>query len=504
MDPDIAAAPIATDGGWGWIALSGVFMIGTFLAGYLKSVGVLMVQWQIEYGVGAQEVSWIGIALGFVTCTGAVIASALSSRFGSRIIVIIGCFVVAITLLLGSFTCQLWQLYVTNLLTGLGIALGYLPSLVSVGFYFDKKVGLANGIGFSGSGFGLIVVPPILQLLVEYFGWRTALRILAGSSLLPCLCGFLIKPTEKEIFWMTKEKKQRKKSLLQENGREVVEPVLPSDDTTKPNSAIKDSQVMSKRIKKVLYSCLKCGGFHLLIENKIFIFIILTFVWTSFGSFGSTIYFNARAVFDVGLTQLEASYLISAIGLGNLLGRVGHGIFLDRNFMTPLGMYSLTSVISAISIICYPFLDNFWTLLSCALIFGLTNGPYPSLQVMVLRDMLSPGDVSGGFGVVLFFNGFAMVTGVLIMSFLFDTSGSYDLSFFVAGISLFISGFLLFLLLIQKKLKRASGIEAIPDEDDEINQQEATTTEFITANESQEVTKQNVTCDVTKSRESSV
>lgn len=215
---------------------------------------------------------------------------------------------------------------------------------------------------------------------------------------------------------MTKEKKQRKKSLLQENGREVVEPVLPSDDTTKPNSAIKDSQVMSKRIKKVLYSCLKCGGFHLLIENKIFIFIILTFVWTSFGSFGSTIYFNARAVFDVGLTQLEASYLISAIGLGNLLGRVGHGIFLDRNFMTPLGMYSLTSVISAISIICYPFLDNFWTLLSCALIFGLTNGPYPSLQVMVLRDMLSPGDVSGGFGVVLFFNGFAMVTGVLIMS----------------------------------------------------------------------------------------
>lgn len=171
-----------------------------------------------------------------------------------------------------------------------------------------------------------------------------------------------------------------------------------------------------KRVQTVFSSCFKSSGFHLLFGNKLYLFIITAFLWTSFGSFGSTIYFNARAVFDVGLTQLEGSYLISAIGVGNLIGRVVHGYFLDRNLISPSGMYTLFAMISAVDIFCNPFLDNFWTLMVCAVVFGLTNGPYGSLQVMVLREMLPPGDVSAGFAVGMFFNGFAMVVGLFIMS----------------------------------------------------------------------------------------
>jgi len=48
----------------------------------------------------------------------------------------------------------------------------YLPSIVMVGYYFDKKRAMATGIAVCGTGIGTFVLAPIVNLLVSEYGWK--------------------------------------------------------------------------------------------------------------------------------------------------------------------------------------------------------------------------------------------------------------------------------------------------------------------------------------------
>jgi len=66
---------------------------------------------------------------------------------------------------------------------GIGFGLMYLPSVVMVGFYFDKKRALATGIAVCGSGIGTFALAPVVNFLVSEYGWKVSLISLS------CLCG---------------------------------------------------------------------------------------------------------------------------------------------------------------------------------------------------------------------------------------------------------------------------------------------------------------------------
>lgn len=301
-----------------------------------------------------------------------------------------------------------------SFLTGIGISFGYTPSLTVIGYYFHKRLGFANGVAFSGSGLGLIVMPPLMQLLLNKYDWRSTMQIVGGLSLLVCLCGLLMRPTEREKFWMVKQTRERKRSMiamsLSEQHKQTPNFSPISTTNTTPSDKTKSS-----RITNCLFSVIKTGGFHLICENTSLNYLCFAFMWAAFGSYSTTVFFNAKAVFDVGISPLKASYLVSAIGVGDLMSRMTHGIFLDRKWISPTTMYILFNFVAAATNLVNPFANSFVTLLACALVFGASNGPITSLQLMVIRGVLPPGDVSVGFGVLLFFNGFSLVAGVFIM-----------------------------------------------------------------------------------------
>lgn len=76
---------------------------------------------------------------------------------------------------------QLWQLFLTQaLLYGLGSSMYYFPIMSIAPTYFDRHRGFAMGCILSGAGIGGLVMAPVLQVLLDRYGIRTALRILAG------------------------------------------------------------------------------------------------------------------------------------------------------------------------------------------------------------------------------------------------------------------------------------------------------------------------------------
>lgn len=62
-----------------------------------------------------------------------------------------------------------WRKFIPNHLNSLGIGLGliYLPAIVSVTCYFEKKRAFATGIAVCGSGFGTFLLTPFMEYLVN-------------------------------------------------------------------------------------------------------------------------------------------------------------------------------------------------------------------------------------------------------------------------------------------------------------------------------------------------
>ena len=70
----------------------------------------------------------------------------------------------------------------------------YVPSLIIVGLYFDKRRAMASGIALSGAGIGTLVIAPLIEILIETYSWRGATWILAGVCLNCMICGSLFRP----------------------------------------------------------------------------------------------------------------------------------------------------------------------------------------------------------------------------------------------------------------------------------------------------------------------
>jgi MFS family permease len=83
---------------------------------------------------------------------------------------------------------------VLNVFSGIGFGLMYLPSIVMVGYYFDKKRSLATGIAVCGSSTGIFVLAPLASALVDAYGWKGTNVVLAGIVLNGIVVGAFYRP----------------------------------------------------------------------------------------------------------------------------------------------------------------------------------------------------------------------------------------------------------------------------------------------------------------------
>ena len=80
--------------------------------------------------------------------------------------------------------------------TGIGFGMMYLPSIVMVGYYFDKRRALATGIAVSGSGFGTFVFAPLVAYLLDEYTWKGANIIIAGIVFNGIVFGAIYRPPQ--------------------------------------------------------------------------------------------------------------------------------------------------------------------------------------------------------------------------------------------------------------------------------------------------------------------
>ena len=94
----------------------------------------------------------------------------------------------------------------------------YLPAIVIVGYYFDKRRALATGISLCGSGIGAFVFAPMSEYFISEFGWKGATLIIAGISLNGVVAGAVFRPL---IENKRNNPIQKKKDLTQSDSNRI-------------------------------------------------------------------------------------------------------------------------------------------------------------------------------------------------------------------------------------------------------------------------------------------
>ena len=139
--------------------------------------------------------AWVGsIGLAMVWFA-SLLAGYLCDHFGCRITCFVGGLLCIAGLVATSFANSLTVMYFTyGLVYGMGACFIYNSCFLVVGTYFKQKLSLAVGITALGSGAGVLYNGPLLQALLDAFGWRNTFRVMTATFALVCILSLNFNP----------------------------------------------------------------------------------------------------------------------------------------------------------------------------------------------------------------------------------------------------------------------------------------------------------------------
>lgn len=191
---------VPPDGGWGWLVLFGATLVNILVPGTVKSFGVLFVEFLEAFEASPSEGMWIPALCYFLYSSLGPVSSILSLKYSYRTVTFLGGAFAAGGMILSFWTSSVPYLYVTyGILVGCGAGLSFPPTVYIVTSYFVKYRGVANGICISGSAFGSILLPPLLRLILETYGYRGACLIMGGVTLNVFVAALFYDPVAKHM-----------------------------------------------------------------------------------------------------------------------------------------------------------------------------------------------------------------------------------------------------------------------------------------------------------------
>ncbi|KAJ8674985.1 hypothetical protein QAD02_010771 [Eretmocerus hayati] len=244
------------DGGYGWAVVFGAFFVQFWVAGLVKSYGVLYVEVMETFeNSSASLASWIPAILSCLCLALAPVTSMLSQKYSCRKVVFVGGLFCSLGLITSYFATSLIHLFFTfGVLTGIGGGLSTTPGIILVSQYFESHRALANGIVVSGTAAGGFVFPLLIEYLVGAYGFHGTLLILGGCMLHVCASASMYRPlyknypeprsrTEDEQVKAAEESRQIDEMEKKQDGIEArhrLEMLFAQNDSTAKNNALNE------------------------------------------------------------------------------------------------------------------------------------------------------------------------------------------------------------------------------------------------------------------------
>lgn len=398
----------APDGGWGWAVLLGCFVITGFSYAFPKAVSVFFKELIREFGVGYSDTAWISsILLAMLYGTGPL-CSVLVNRFGCRPVMMVGGLFASLGMILASFATSIIHIYLcTGVITGLGLALNFQPSLIMLNRYFSEKRPLANGLSAAGSPVALCCLSPLGQVLQYKYGWRGGFLILGGLLLNCCVCAA------------------------------VMRPLLPPKNLRKDPEAEQEAPVGVKKPKAKLldFSVFKdCGFLIYTVSASIMVL----------GLFVPPVFVVSYAK-ELGYEDTKSALLLTILGFVDMFARPACGVIAGLKWVRPRCVYlfSFAMLFNGVTDLIGSQSTDYTTLVVFCIFFGISYGMVGALQFEVLMAIVGTEKFSSAIGLVLLMEAMAVLIGPPGAGRLLDATKKYMFVFLLAGIEVSLSAIVL-------------------------------------------------------------
>ncbi|XP_076457741.1 monocarboxylate transporter 5-like [Babylonia areolata] len=186
------------DGGWGWMVVLASLVCNIIVDGVCYSFAIFKEHYMDEFKASNEQAGWVGSLLAGCYLTVGPIVGVLEERFGARKVTMVGSAIACFGFIASTQATSIEMLIVTwGVIGGIGFGMIYLPAIVTVGHWFDKKRAFATGLAVCGTGVGTFIFAPLSQRLIQEYEWRGAHLIMAGVVLNCAVCGAIFKPLDK-------------------------------------------------------------------------------------------------------------------------------------------------------------------------------------------------------------------------------------------------------------------------------------------------------------------
>ncbi|KAM9127130.1 monocarboxylate transporter 8 isoform 3-T4 [Pangshura tecta] len=418
------------EGGFGWIVVFAATWCNGSIFGIQNSFGILYVMLQGDLGGGEKDptlefkTALVGaLAMGMIFFCSPIV-SIFTDRIGCRTTAASGAAIAFIGLLSSSFTKSLEVRYFTyGILFGCGSSFAFQPSLVILGHYFKRRLGLANGIVAGGSCLFSMSLPFFLKTVGSTIGLAHTFQVLSAFMFIQILLSLTFRP--------------------------ILPPSCDSHND-------RQDKLASRNMKQ------QCGSqmrkyFNMRVFRRqtyrIWAFGIATAVLGYFVPYVHLIKYVEEEFKENEKEWILLVCLGATSGLGRLVsGRIGDCIPGLKKIFLQVASFMLLGLMCMM----IPQCQAFEGVIVVCLFLGLCDGFFITIMAPIAFELVGPMQASQAIGYLLGLMAIPMTAGPPIAGYLHDYFGNYYLAFYLAGVPPIIGGLVLSVvpLIHQRMLKK--------------------------------------------------
>ncbi|XP_071558484.1 uncharacterized protein [Temnothorax nylanderi] len=455
----------APDGGWGWFVCLGSSLIALSLRSLDPSFGLLFKDLLEDLNVDSTGTSVIMSVLDAIVNFSGFLVGPLLKRYSYRQVAFFGSLLSCSGLIITSRAdSMLYIICSYSVLGGLGTGLAMACSFIALNTFFDKKRGQAVGFSMAGTALAMMVVPLLIHMLLDTYGFRGTTLIVGGWALHSVIGSCLLRPLEERPSPPPVEKKSDKD---REHEALLMKP-NPSGARRMSNGSMwtkdQDTENESTSPKKESFMKKIKATFDLdLLKNFTYLNVVLgcSFVYVAESNFKLMTPFFLS---DIGMTKAEVAFCLSLTAFTDILARLLLPTLFDKFGWKKRIVFWISSLFIGITRSILAEQSERTPLIAMFVIAGFLRGATLVNLNLCISECCTLKRLPSALGIFMVFKGLCVVTMSPLIGYIRDVSDSYKIcihvmtgmiltTFIVWGIE-FLYGILCRHLIIVKKLQQ--------------------------------------------------
>ncbi|XP_014487671.1 PREDICTED: monocarboxylate transporter 6-like isoform X2 [Dinoponera quadriceps] len=432
------------DRGWAWAIVVGVTVINLAVLPVQQCFGLVFAERFASLGITATQTSLILHLNGTITCSLGLISGPMMKRFAFRKVAYFGGLTVVLGICAAAFAMSLPTLIVTYcIIIGIGQGIIFPATSLAMNTYFRRKRNIAMGFSVTMTGLGPILMPLLIDVLLENYATTGTLLILAGIATHSLVGASLLKPfeeREKRLILaneVTDVSGKRNGARIEATSDEEAEPrndsfqcrlmneETVSEERRQSSVRLENGKAEPEERTSILKRIATNLDLDLLRDNRYLAIVLGMSI-----SLVAEVNFNAMIPFVLAeLTSLDRTSIATVMSIqaaADITGRLCVPLLAQKAGWTCRNLYLISLLGSTFGrTILSTWGNSYVVVIVVSLIVGVAKGTKAVFQALIIPDYVPLERLPAASGIQMVCNGILSISVGPIIGVVHDVKNSY-------------------------------------------------------------------------------